>query len=292
MIRLLRLLWLALVPLCAVASPEIDRLADLASKGDATALGSLVEIARRNRDADAEYALGVMAYEGRGLEKNPSQAFRLIERASAKGHADASNTLGFFYEHGVGTPVDLAQALASYRRGAQAGSSRARTNLGWFYEKGIGVAKDSAVAADWYKMAAEQGLAAAQANLARLYESGNGVTENPMMAIELYKTALAGGLPSAALGMGRLLESRGKLAEAADNYVIAAKAQVPESDWDAGRLLVSPANPRRNVAQGVGLRPKNPHLCGTLTPFSYWLAEYISQQSAQFVFTVKSQRDV
>ena len=249
--RLLCLLWFALVPLYGVASPEIDRLADLAAKGDATALGSLVEIARRNRDADAEYALGVMAYEGRGLEKNPSQAFRLVERAAAKGHADASNTLGFFYEHGVGTPVDLAQALAAYRRGAEAGSSRARTNLGWFYEKGIGVAKDPAVAADWYKMAAEQGLAAAHANLASLYESGAGVARNPVIAIALYERALAGGMTPAALKLGRLQEARGNLAEATDNYLVAAKAKVPGGDLAAGRLLVAVVNPRRNAGQGI-----------------------------------------
>ena len=66
----------------AMASPEIDRLSDLASKGDQTALESLVDIVRRKKDADAEYALGMMAYEGRGLERNARQAFQLIERAA------------------------------------------------------------------------------------------------------------------------------------------------------------------------------------------------------------------
>ena len=248
---LLCALWCAFAAISAAASPEVDRLADLAAKGDRAALSSLVEIARKNKDADAEYALGLMAYEARGLERNPNQAFRLILRAGAKGHAEASNTLGFFYEHGIGTPVDLAQALASYRRGAEAGSARARTNLGWFYEQGIAVGKDPSIAANWYRLAAEQGLAAAHANLAHLYESGLGVDKNPVVAIALYERALAGGATSAALRLGRLLEERGNLAAATDNYLIAAKSKVPESDLAAGRLLVAAANPRRNFGQGI-----------------------------------------
>jgi TPR repeat protein len=249
--KILTIGWCLAMPRPAAASPEIDRLADLAAKGDQAALSTLVDIARKSRDADAEYALGVMAYEGRGLERNPGQAFKLISRAAAKGHADAMNTLGFFHEHGIGTPVDLTQALASYRRGAEAGSARAQTNLGWFYEQGTGVAKDPAAAAEWYKLAADQGLAAAHANLASLYESGLGVTRNPVIAIALYERALAGGVNSAALSLGRLQESRGNLSEATVNYVIAAKAKVPEADFAAGRLLVAVVNPQRNMEQGI-----------------------------------------
>lgn len=235
----------------AAASPEVDRLAELAAKGDKAALNALVDIARKSRDADAEYALGVMAYEGRGLERNLNQAFGLVSRAAAKGHADASNTLGFFHEHGIGTSADLPEALAAYRRGAEAGSARARTNLGWFYEQGIAVGKDPVIAAEWYKLAADQGLAAAHANLASLYETGLGVASNPVTAIALYERALAGGVTSAALRLGRLQEERGNLAGAADYYVTAANAKVPEADLAAGRLLVAKANPRRNIEQGV-----------------------------------------
>ena len=242
---------LAVAPGGVAASLEVDRLAALAAQGDRAALGFLVELARKSKDADAEYALGVMAYEGRGLERNSSEAFRLVERAAAKGHAEASNTLGFFYEHGVGTAVDLARALASYRRGAESGSARARTNLGWFYEQGIAVGKDPAIAADLYKQAAEQGLAAAHANLANLYESGLGVDRNPVAAIALYERALAGGVASAALRLGRLQEARGNLSEATTQYVVAADANVPEAALAAGRLLVTVNNPRRNVGQGV-----------------------------------------
>lgn len=239
------------VSIDAGASPETDRLSELAARGERAAIESLIELARRDKDAEAEYALGVLAYEGRGLERNYRQSFQLFERSAAKGHAEAGNMLGYFFEHGIGTQVDLPKATTAYTRAAQAGSPRARTNLGWFYEHGIGVEKNPATAAEWYRQAADQGLAAAHANLAHLYESGEGVSRNPIIAIALYERALAGGIMSAALRLGHLHEARANVGAATDHFLIAANAMVPEADYAAGRLLVAPGNPRRNVVLGV-----------------------------------------
>ncbi len=235
----------------AGASPEVDRLAAEAAGGDRAALDALVERARSRKDADAEYALGLMAYEAKGLERNPGQAFRLVERAAAKGHAEACNTLGYFHQYGIGTPVDLAQALAWFRRGAEAGSAGAQNNLGWFHEHGIGLGNDPAAAAAWYLKAVEQGLPGAHVNLANLYEKGLGVERNPVVAAALYEAAFARGVTSAALRLARLQEARGKIAEAVANYVAAAKGGIAEAELPAGRLLVSAATPGRDVAQGV-----------------------------------------
>jgi TPR repeat protein len=239
------------------ASAEVDTLVQRAALGDRAALDGLVELAGKKKDADAGYALGLMAYEGRGLKRNAEQAFRLVQRAAKAGHGEAANTLGYFYEHGIGTKADTVLALESYRLGAETGSARARSNLGWFYEKGIAVRKDPAAAAEWYKLAAEQGLAAAHANLAHLYESGEGVARNPIIAIALYERAVAGGVAPAALPLGRLLEERGRVADAADAYITAAKALVPEADLAAGRTLLAATNTRRNVEQGVSWLEKS-----------------------------------
>ena len=99
-----------------------------------TSLDELIVRARK-RDAGAEYALGMKAYEGRGVPRNFGQAFRLVERAAKRGHLEAQNTAGFFLQHGIGTAADL---------------SRAR---------------------DWYEIAAARGLASAQVNLCLLYTS-------------------------------------------------------------------------------------------------------------------------
>src|SRR4051794_39681545 len=80
-----------------LASPEVDSLAQRAEKGDRAALDALIDRARKRKDADAEYALGLMTYKGAGLEPNARQAFRLVERAAGKGLPEAMNTLGYFH---------------------------------------------------------------------------------------------------------------------------------------------------------------------------------------------------
>ena len=50
----------------------------------------------RKRDADAEYTLAMMAYEGRGVPRDLGQALRLMERAARRGHLDAQNALRLF----------------------------------------------------------------------------------------------------------------------------------------------------------------------------------------------------
>lgn len=244
-----------LCPLAAQAQKPardpVRALAERASGGDRAALEALIERARKTQDAEAEFALGMMIHEGRGLARNAAQAFKLIERAAGRGHPEACNMLGYFFEHGAGTPADTERALAWYRRGAEAGSARAQTNLGWFYEQGTAVAKDPAQAVEWYRKAAAQGLPAAQFNLANLVAAGSGTAKDEAAAIDLYQRALAGGLAPAGLSLGRLLESRGEFTQASAQYVAAARAQVAEADMSAARLLLLPANPRRDPAEAV-----------------------------------------
>ena len=65
---------------------------------NATAQDASLEelIARaKKRDAHAEYVLGMRAYEGRGVPRDPAQALRLVERAAKRGHLEAQNRLAW-----------------------------------------------------------------------------------------------------------------------------------------------------------------------------------------------------
>ena len=240
-----------LAPGTASAATPVEELAAQAAAGDRAALDALVDLARRGKDAAAEYALGLMALDGRGLGRNTKQAFQLVQRAAAKGHPDACNTLGYFLQRGIGVAADNAQALNWYRRGAAAGSAGAQLNLGWFLEQGIALEKDPVAAADWYRKAAGQGLAAAKANLANLYALGTGVPRDVPAAMDLYRSALAGRVESAGYHLGRLLEEQGDIPAATEHYLAAARGRVAEAEFPAGRLLVATGNPRRNMNQGV-----------------------------------------
>jgi len=51
-------------------------------------------------DADAQFDLGRMYYEGRGVVKDDAQAVAWYRKAAAQGLADAQNSLGLMYEDG------------------------------------------------------------------------------------------------------------------------------------------------------------------------------------------------
>jgi TPR repeat protein len=78
--------------------------------------------------------------------------------------ADAQFNLGVMLANGKGVEQDLELALVWYQRAAEAGHVLAQYNLGSMYARGRGVDRDERRALEWYRMAAEQGAASAQFN--------------------------------------------------------------------------------------------------------------------------------
>lgn len=220
-----------LLPAAAAQTPSVDELLARAKK----------------RDAEAEYTLGRMAYEGRGVPRNPSQARRLMERAAIRGHLDAQNILGFFHQHGVGGPVDLEKAREWYEAAADRGHALAQANAGWMAQEGLGGRQDAVAALTWYRKAAEQGVIEAEWNAAHLLERGGfGQLPDPEAAAEAYART-AGRYPLAAFRIAQMLERKTiparKDGTALDRYLQAAGAGMPEAQFAAGRLLLASGNP-------------------------------------------------
>ncbi len=67
-------------------------------------------------DPVAQYRLGLMYAEGRGVEKDPARAYRWIRRAADRGLADALFRLGVMYARGEGTPRSGAAAADRFYR--------------------------------------------------------------------------------------------------------------------------------------------------------------------------------
>ena len=76
-----------------------------------------------------------------------------------QGDADAQYNLGVMYENGRGVPQNDAEAVKWYRKAAEQGLASAQNNLGLMYANGRGVPQNDAEAVKWYRKAAEQGLA-------------------------------------------------------------------------------------------------------------------------------------
>ena len=139
--------------------------------------------------ADAQNNLGWMYEKGRGVNKDDAEAVKRYRKAAEQGHADAQNNLGRMYEKGRGVAQDYAEAVKWYRKAAEQGDMGAQNHLGWMYQYGIRVSQDYAEAAKWYRKAAEQGDVFAQSRLGRMYEKGRGVAQDYAEAVKWYRKA-------------------------------------------------------------------------------------------------------
>lgn len=111
--------------------------------------------------------LAWMYARGVGLEKNPQQAVRWLERASALGYPPAQTNLAVAWLKGIGVRPDPVEAGRLLGLASLAGMARAQYLLGRLYEEGRGVPKDMDAADEWYSAAAAQGLETARKRLNR-----------------------------------------------------------------------------------------------------------------------------
>ncbi|MBF0158421.1 MAG: sel1 repeat family protein [Magnetococcales bacterium] len=77
--------------------------------------------------------------------------------AANRGIALAQYMLGVIYDQGKGVPQDPAEAVKWFRMAAEQGYADAQFSLGGLYANGLGVARDNREALKWLRMAAEQG---------------------------------------------------------------------------------------------------------------------------------------
>ena len=148
----------------------------------------------------ADYTLGLVYENGRGLPKDAVRAIRLFTRAADNGLADAQVRLGIIYGTGAdGQPMDEAKAAALFKLAATQGNRSGQFNLGLLYEIGRGgLPKSDTDAARLYKLAADQGFANAEYRLALFYEAGRGgLPKNDKEATRLFKLAGDHGLVEA-----------------------------------------------------------------------------------------------
>ena len=120
-----------------------------------------------------------------------------LPRAEA-GDANAQYNLGVIYDQGKGVPEDDAEAAKWFRLAADQGDAMAQFNLGLMYSNGEGVEQDFAEAVKWYGMAAEQGDARAQVHLGLLYAQGKGVRQDYVRTYAWWSLAAAQGVAKAA----------------------------------------------------------------------------------------------
>lgn len=103
-------------------------------------------------DAEAQYRLGSMYAEGRGVERNDATALMWFQRAAERGNAAAQYNVGASYAAGAGVEKNDAEAAKWFRRAADQGMAFAELNLGLLYAAGRGVPQDNVEAMTWLQL--------------------------------------------------------------------------------------------------------------------------------------------
>jgi TPR repeat protein len=200
-------------------------------------------------DSQAQYDVGAMYQNGRGVAPDRDKAMEWYRKAAAqhnqqavsrlklmqenkarfdkalaqagKGDPEVQYDLGNMYLMGVGVEIDYAQAINAFEQAAGQGSDKAAYKLGVIYYEGTGVRADPRTAFKWFGQAAHHGLPAAQYYYGKLYAEGKGTSRNNKLALEWLSKAVDSGFEQA----------RGEMINVTENIDMeksAAAAQAPQ----------------------------------------------------------------
>lgn len=194
-------------------------------------------------------------------QKDPQATLSRLRRAALDGDVRAQFLLGQIHCEGRGVPVDAAEGLHWYRLAAHAGDALAMNMVGRCHELGRGTAVDEALAAAWYRKAASHGLDWGLYNYANLLATGRGVAPDRGEALRLYLRAAEQGHAKSMNLVGRYLEEGWEVerdeAAAFDWYRRAAEAGDPRGQasyaWslvEQGRINEALVWLRRAIASG------------------------------------------
>ena len=117
---------------------------------------------------DAINMVGRCLDNGWGTAIDASAAAHEYRTAADAGHTWAQYNLGHLYLDGRGVPRDFERAFSYYQRAAEQGHERAMNLLGRCHEEGWGTSRDSVLAAKWYRRSAEGGYFRGQYNWASI----------------------------------------------------------------------------------------------------------------------------
>jgi TPR repeat protein len=120
-------------------------------------LGKALEMAQPladKGDARAQFLVGDVYWDGRGIGRDRAQAARWYELAAKQGHTGAMVRLAEAYRAGDGVKADARTSTEWCRKAADAGDGRGLGMLGVAYLQGLGVEKDDARARDYLEKGA------------------------------------------------------------------------------------------------------------------------------------------
>lgn len=121
-----------------------------------------------------------------GIENN-EKTIDIIKQRADLGDAEAQAELGIMFYEGKGVETDFAQALKYFKLSADQGNTKGQFFLGGMYLKGVGVECNYEEAFKYLKLSADQGNSESQFCVGALYKAGKGITKDYKEAIKYFK---------------------------------------------------------------------------------------------------------
>jgi hypothetical protein len=149
---------------------EVDAGAIAYARGDyKTALSEWLPLAERG-NATAQLHVGLMLRDRQGVRwKDFEGAASWFRRAAAAGNAEADYALGRLHYEGFLIPRDTVEMQTMLKAAAWQGHARAQLTLGVIYEYGLDdIGTDLTAALMWYELAARHGVPELDGKIAKL----------------------------------------------------------------------------------------------------------------------------
>lgn len=186
-----------------------------------TAAIPYLQRAAKAGNAEAQYLIGWMYFNGSGVEenhqigktmtlraaqqgltsaykqmgdfenaeKNFSKAAEYYTKAVEKGSVSARNSLAYYYKYGIGVEKDATKAFLLYSDNVEAGDAFAMCQLGYCYYRGIGVEQNKEKAYQWVAKSLESAqYCFALELMGDMYMHGAGVKKDESKAVEYFET--------------------------------------------------------------------------------------------------------
>lgn len=121
-----------------------------------------IEKAAQQGNATAQFKLGMIYSEGKGVRQNDDLAAKWCKKAMENGNASAKHSLAQMYYEGKGVPQSYNEAFRLFKEGAEDGHAASQCSLGLMYYEGYAGPIDEEAGRNWIVKAAEQGNASAR----------------------------------------------------------------------------------------------------------------------------------
>lgn len=168
-------------------------------KGDFETARTLWRQLATRGDAAAQYNLGLIYSEGRGVPRNPQAAIKWWRLAAKNGYVQAQHNLALAYlggetaRPGIAEEPRLDAALVWLRKAAKHGLASSRYILGSILLDRASGTEDNAEAIGFLVAAADQGHAEAQFRLGKCFFEGQGVDVDRREGLALFLKAAGSG---------------------------------------------------------------------------------------------------